>query len=125
MANLAQDQFIGRTTASTGVPQTATITAAARTVLDDGTVSAMVDTLGGASATGSGGLVRANSPTLTTPTIGSGAYTALRTTEVSNVISANAATITLGNGNHQTLSLAAATGSVMIDLLCRRQHRQV
>ena len=35
MANLAQDQFIGRTTASTGVPETATITAAARTVLDD------------------------------------------------------------------------------------------
>jgi hypothetical protein len=58
MANLAQDQFIGRTTASTGVPETATITAAARTVLDDATVSAMVDTLGGASATGTGGLVR-------------------------------------------------------------------
>lgn len=46
MANLAQDQFIGRTTASTGVPQTATITAAARTVLDDTTVSAMLTTLG-------------------------------------------------------------------------------
>lgn len=45
MADLAQDQFIGRTTASTGVPQTATITAAARTVLDDTTVAAMVDTL--------------------------------------------------------------------------------
>jgi len=38
MADLAQDQFIGRTSASTGVPQTATITAAARTVLDDTTV---------------------------------------------------------------------------------------
>jgi len=46
MANLAQDQFIGRTTASTGVPQTATITAAARTVLDDATVAAMATTLG-------------------------------------------------------------------------------
>ncbi len=46
MANLAQDQFIGRTTASTGVPQTATITAAARTVLDDTTISAMLTTLG-------------------------------------------------------------------------------
>ena len=45
MANLAQDQFIGRTTASTGVPQTATITAAARTVLDDTTVGAMRATL--------------------------------------------------------------------------------
>jgi hypothetical protein len=48
MANLAQDQFIGRTTASTGVPQTATITAAARTVLDDTTVGAMLATMGGA-----------------------------------------------------------------------------
>lgn len=49
MANLAQDQFIGRTTASTGVPETATITAAARTVLDDTTVGAMLTTLGAAS----------------------------------------------------------------------------
>jgi hypothetical protein len=47
MADLAQDQFIGRTTASTGVPQTATITAAARTVLDDTTVGNMLTTLGG------------------------------------------------------------------------------
>ena len=46
MANLAQDQFIGRTTASTGVPETATITAAARTVLDDESVSDMRTTLG-------------------------------------------------------------------------------
>lgn len=69
MANLAQDQFIGRTTASTGVPQTATITSAARTVLDDTTVSAMVDTLGGASALGSGGIVRGTSPSIATPTV--------------------------------------------------------
>lgn len=48
MANLAQDQFIGRITASTGVPETATITAAARTVLDDATVGAMLTTMGGA-----------------------------------------------------------------------------
>lgn len=65
MANLAQDQFIGRTTASSGVPQTATITAAARTVLDDTTVDAMINTLGGASASGTGGLVRASAPVLT------------------------------------------------------------
>jgi hypothetical protein len=68
MANLAQDQFIGRTTASTGVPETATITAAARTVLDDATVADMVNTLGGATSTGTGGLVRATSPAITTPT---------------------------------------------------------
>jgi hypothetical protein len=70
MANLAQDQFIVRTTASTGVPQTATVTSAARTVLDDTSVGAMVDTLGGASSTGTGGLARATSPTFVTPILG-------------------------------------------------------
>lgn len=69
MADLAQDQFIGRTTASTGVPETTTITAAARSVLDDATVSDMVNTLGGASSTGTGGLVRTGSPALVTPSI--------------------------------------------------------
>jgi hypothetical protein len=53
-----------------GTASLATFTAAARTVLDDATVSAMVDTLGGAAATGSGGLVRATSPTLVTPVLG-------------------------------------------------------
>lgn len=42
-----------------------TITAAAATVLDDTTVAAMTDTLGGASTTGTGGLVRSISPTFT------------------------------------------------------------
>ncbi len=46
MANLAQDQVIGRTTASTGVPETFTVTAAAVTVLDDTTTAAMRTTLG-------------------------------------------------------------------------------
>ena len=46
------------------------VTAAAQTVLDDTTVAAMVDTLGGASSTGTGGLVRATSPTLVTPNLG-------------------------------------------------------
>lgn len=53
-----------------GTAATADLTAAARTVLDDATVGAMVDTLGGASSTGSGGLVRATSPTLVTPALG-------------------------------------------------------
>ena len=70
MADLAQDKFIVRTTASTGVPQTATVTAAARTVLDDTTVGAMVDTLGGAAASGTGGLARITSAVLVTPNIG-------------------------------------------------------
>lgn len=42
----------------------AVFTAAARSLLDDASVSAMVDTLGGAAATGAGGLVRATNPTL-------------------------------------------------------------
>lgn len=46
------------------------LTAAARTVLDDASVSAMVDTLGGASSSGTGGLVRTNSPSLVTPALG-------------------------------------------------------
>jgi hypothetical protein len=47
------------------------ITSAAATVLDDTTVAAMVNTLGGATSTGTGGLVRATSPTLTTPNFSS------------------------------------------------------
>lgn len=49
---------------------TSTVTSAARTVLDDTTVAAMVNTLGGATSTGSGGLVRATSPALVTPALG-------------------------------------------------------
>lgn len=47
MANLAADQVIGRVSAGTGVPETFTITAAARGVLDDTTTAAMLTTLGG------------------------------------------------------------------------------
>lgn len=41
------------------------VTAAAASILDDATVSAMLDTLGGTPATGSGGVVRATSPSVT------------------------------------------------------------
>lgn len=47
-----------------------TLTAAARTVLGDNDVAAMVNTLGGATSTGSGGLVRATSPALVAPALG-------------------------------------------------------
>ena len=53
-----------------GTAGTYDLTAAAKTVLDDATVAAMVDTLGGASSTGTGGLARATSPTFVTPILG-------------------------------------------------------
>lgn len=53
-----------------GIITTSTVTSAARTVLDDTTVAAMVNTLGGATSTGSGGLARATSPTFVTPALG-------------------------------------------------------
>src|SRR3990167_8182131 len=58
----------GNPIASVGTDST--ITAAAQTVLDDTTVAAMVDTLGGAASTGTGGLVRKTSATLVTPALG-------------------------------------------------------
>lgn len=113
MANLAQDQFIGRTTASTGVPQTATITAAARTVLDDTTVAAMVDTLFGASSQGTGGAVRTTSPTITTPTIAKLANLTsngfVKTSGGDGTLSVDTNTYLTGN---QTITLSGdATGS--------------
>ena len=53
-----------------GIITTSTVTSAARTVLDDTSVAAMVNTLGGATSTGSGGLARATSPTFVTPALG-------------------------------------------------------
>ncbi len=46
------------------------LTAAALTVLDDPSVAAMVDTLGGAASTGTGGLVREEEPVLVKPELG-------------------------------------------------------
>lgn len=46
MADLAQDKFIIRTTASTGVPETATCTAAGRALIDDAAASDQRTTLG-------------------------------------------------------------------------------
>jgi hypothetical protein len=58
------------TPANIGAEPAANITTAARTVLDDATVGDMVNTLGGAAATGTGGLARATSPTFVTPVLG-------------------------------------------------------
>lgn len=66
----ATDRILGRSTSGAGDVEEIACTAAARSVLDDSTVAAMVDTLGGASSTGTGGLARATSPAFTTPNIG-------------------------------------------------------
>lgn len=133
MANLAQDQVIGRVTASTGVPETFTVTAAARSVLDDTTVDAMLNTLGGGTATGTGVVVRANTPTLITPVLGAatgtslalGGGTALTTTNrtgTGNLVLNTDPTltrpvfsgITVGDGS--TVTTANAMGALAIDV---------
>jgi hypothetical protein len=60
--SMAADESIYYT--SSTVAAAYSLTAAARTVLDDATVGDMVNTLGGATSTGTGGLVRLNAPTL-------------------------------------------------------------
>ena len=85
LADLAQDQFIGRVTASTGVPETATITAAARTVLDDTTTAAMLTTLGAlplAGGTMSGNITLGENAALALDPAGSadGKYTGITVT---------------------------------------------
>lgn len=98
MANLAQDQVIGRVSASTGVPETFTVTAPARTVLDDLSTDAMLNTLGGGTATGTGVVVRANTPTLTTPNIGAATGTSL----------------SLGGGTALTTTNRTGTGNLVL-----------
>jgi hypothetical protein len=46
MADLAQDKLIGRSTASTGVPQAVACTAAGRALIDDADAAAQLTTLG-------------------------------------------------------------------------------
>lgn len=81
-----------------GAEPAANITTAARTVLDDTTVAAMVDTLGGASSSGTGGLARLTSPIFTTPNIGT----------ATGSVSGNAGTVT--NGVYTTNSPSVMTG---------------
>ena len=67
------------------------VTSAARDVLDDATVAAMVNTLGGASSSGTGGLARVGSPAFTgTPTAPTAAF-ATNTTQIATTAFVNAA----------------------------------
>jgi hypothetical protein len=91
-----------------------------RTVLDDITVAAAVDTLGGATSTGTGGLVRKDSAALT-GTIGiSGALGV--TGQVWSVIPATittagtTATVDWNNGNAQIFDIQGSSGNVTVTL---------
>lgn len=98
-----------------------TITAAAFTVLDDANVGAMVDTIGGASATGTGGLARSTSPRFTTeisPATDDAA--ALGTTALgwADLFIATGGVINYANGNvvltHSSGILTMGTGEMRI-----------
>lgn len=92
-----------------------TFTAAARTVIDDATVADMVNTLGGASSTGTGGLVRASAPT-----VAGGSFTGLSALAIRSqtaafdvsfvsleaITAGRTLSIVLGNAN-RTLTLSA------------------
>jgi uncharacterized protein (AIM24 family) len=94
-----------------GTADVTTVTSAARSVLDDTTTDAMLTTLGGASYTGSGGVVRATSPTLVTPTLGA----ATATTINGVTITAGTGTLTISNGKtlsaSNTLTFTGTDGS--------------
>lgn len=107
------------------LPANTTITAAAATVLDDTTVADMVNTLGGASSTGTGGLVRTGSPALTTPSIAaitvSGGILTLPTGASDTLVSRNSTdtltnkTLTSPNINEAVALTATATELNVLD----------
>lgn len=109
MANLAQDAFIIRTTASTGVPQTATCTAAGRALIDDADAAAQRVTLG----LEIGVNVQAYDADLTTLAgLGAGARTALGLAIGTDVQAYDADLTTLaglGAGARTALGLAIGT----------------
>lgn len=98
-------------------------TAAARTVLDDTTVAAMVNTLGGATSTGTGGLVRIDGSTLTGAVSITGPTGSLTIT--GNVGATIPATVTTGgttatidwnNGPAQVFDIQGSSGNVTLTL---------
>jgi hypothetical protein len=97
-------------------PDNTTISTAAATVLDDATVADMVNTLGGASSTGSGGLVRSGSPALTTPVLGtpsSGTLTNCTGLPLSGVVDSTSealgvGTLEVGHATDTTISRVSA-----------------
>lgn len=83
------------------------ITTAAATVLDDTTVAFMVNTLGGASSIGTGGIVRGTSPTLTTPVLTAPicSFSALIDATTININLAASSNFNLTLGGNRTLGI--------------------
>lgn len=65
----ATDKVLGRFSSGSGPVEEIACTAAARSLIDDATVADMVNTLFGASSSGTGGAARLNGPTFATGTI--------------------------------------------------------
>ena len=97
-------------------PDNTTISTAAATVLDDATVADMVNTLGGATSTGTGGLARATSPTFVTPILGtptSGTLTNCTGLPLSGVVDSTSealgvGTLEVGHATDTTISRVSA-----------------
>jgi hypothetical protein len=94
------------------------ITTAAATVLDDATVGDMVNTLGGATSTGTGGLVRASNPTFSgatfSGTLNGGGYEIGR--HLSRVVAVtNSTGVTLTSADHAgCIIVTNNTGTITI-----------